>query len=340
MGNPVFQNACCKLLVQDNYIYNQDHDRVEILPKISIVTINFNQGDYLEQTILSVLDQQYPNLEYIIIDGGSTDHSVDIIKKYAPQLAYWVSEKDEGMYHAVQKGFEKATGEVMAWINSDDFYLPGAFTEVAGIFNQYPQVKWVRALPLECTQTGEIFHRIFTPWARWSKYRYLTNDFQFIQQESCFWKRAVWEEAGASMHPSIKYAGDMELWARFFRKEKLYTVTSHWAVFRHREQNQLSKKYIKQYINECVEVIQHEKKLLDTPTRKKLAILRWLQPVLGFFFFLDIPLLKMLYIRWFEIPPLIGVKRLPAYTPGYRKLVFPPFLLGRWVVQWPPYTWR
>jgi glycosyltransferase involved in cell wall biosynthesis len=340
MGNPVFQNLCGKLLVQDNYIYNQDHHRVEILPKISIVTINFNQGDYLEQTILSVLDQQYPNLEYMIIDGGSTDQSVDIIKKYASQLTYWVSEKDEGMYHALQKGFARATGDIMAWINSDDFYLPGSFAEVVGVFNQHPQVKWVRSLPLECTQGGEIFNRIFTPWARWSKYRYLTNDFQFIQQESCFWKKEVWEEAGACMHKELRYAGDMELWARFFRKEKLYTVNAHWAVFRHREQEQISKKYLKQYMGECVGVIQREKEMLNTVTRRKVAWLSWFKPLLGFFFFLDVPLLKIFYTRLFEIPPLIGTKRLPAYTPGYRKLVFPPFILGRWVVQWPPYKWR
>ncbi len=89
-------------------------------PKISIVTPSYNQGQYLEQTILSVIGQNYPNLEYIIIDGGSTDNSIEIIKKYERYLAYWVSEKDKGHYHAVQKGFDKSTGEIMSWLNSDD----------------------------------------------------------------------------------------------------------------------------------------------------------------------------------------------------------------------------
>src|SRR6186713_1857154 len=88
----------------------------ENFPKISIVTISFNQGDFLERTICSVLDQNYPNLEYIIIDGGSTDGSVEIIKKYQDKLTYWVSEKDKGMYDAIQKGLQRTTGEIMCWL--------------------------------------------------------------------------------------------------------------------------------------------------------------------------------------------------------------------------------
>jgi glycosyltransferase involved in cell wall biosynthesis len=98
---------------------------MENYPRISIVTPSFNDVEYLEQTILSIINQGYPNLEYVIIDGGSTDGSVDIIKKYADHLAYWVSEKDQGMYHAIQKGFQKTTGEIMGWINSD-LYSPSA----------------------------------------------------------------------------------------------------------------------------------------------------------------------------------------------------------------------
>jgi len=95
-------------------------------PKISIVTPSYNQGEFIEETIRSVLLQGYPNLEYIIIDGGSNDHSVDIIKRYEPWLSYWVSERDRGQAHALNKGFNKATGDILSWLNSDDFYLPGA----------------------------------------------------------------------------------------------------------------------------------------------------------------------------------------------------------------------
>ncbi len=108
------------------------------LPRISIVTPNYNRAEYLEETILSVLDQNYSDTEYIIVDGGSTDGSIDIIRKYEKHLAYWVSEKDRGQGHALNKGFRKATGDILGWINSDDFYLPGAFDEISRLYTESP----------------------------------------------------------------------------------------------------------------------------------------------------------------------------------------------------------
>lgn len=112
-------------------------------PKISIVTPSFNQGRFLEETILSVLNQNYPNLEYIVIDGGSEDETVEVIRRYEDRLAYWVSEKDRGQVHAINKGIERATGDIFAFINSDDVYLPGTFAAVADYFEAYPESEWV-----------------------------------------------------------------------------------------------------------------------------------------------------------------------------------------------------
>src|SRR5690242_3069828 len=112
-----------------------------MLPKISIVTPSFNQGKFIEATILSVLDQNYPNLEYIVIDGGSTDETVDIIRRYEGRITYWESEGDRGQVHAINKGIERSTGDIFGFINSDDLYLPGTFATVAQYFQDHPNAE-------------------------------------------------------------------------------------------------------------------------------------------------------------------------------------------------------
>ena len=112
-------------------------------PKITIVTPSFNQGQFIEETIRSVLDQNYPNLEYLIIDGGSTDQTIEVIRKYERQLSYWVSEKDRGQVHAINKGLARATGEIFGFLNSDDLYVPGTFEVVGEYFEKHPETEWV-----------------------------------------------------------------------------------------------------------------------------------------------------------------------------------------------------
>jgi glycosyltransferase involved in cell wall biosynthesis len=112
-------------------------------PRITIVTPSFNQGQFIEETICSVLDQNYPNLEYIVVDGGSTDQTIEVIRKYERQLSYWVSEKDRGQVHAINKGLARATGEIFGFLNSDDLYVPGTFAVVGEYFEKRPEAGWV-----------------------------------------------------------------------------------------------------------------------------------------------------------------------------------------------------
>ena len=124
-------------------------------PKISIVTPSYNQGKYIEQTILSVINQNYPNLEYIIIDGGSTDETVDIIKKYEQHITYWVSEKDNGQSHAINKGIEKCTGELFNWLNSDDWYEPDTLLKIANEFMNDTSLEFVSGFENHVYENGE-----------------------------------------------------------------------------------------------------------------------------------------------------------------------------------------
>jgi len=231
-------------------------------PKISIVTPSFNQGDFLEDTILSVLGQGYPNLEYIIIDGGSTDSSQEIIKKYEDKLAYWVSEPDGGLYSGLQKGFEKATGDIMAWINSDDMYHRQSLFTVADLFSAFPQVSWIMGRNSYFDEEGRIFLNdpdLFQE--RWSKWRIYGYDGQFIQQESVFWKRQLWEKAGGYIDGSLSYAGDADLWMRFFRHELLYSTTFLLSGFRIRTGNQKSQDHLSEYFEEYRALLARERKL-------------------------------------------------------------------------------
>ncbi len=209
-------------------------------PRLTIVTPSFNQGEFLEETIKSVLDQEYENLEYIVVDGGSTDRSVSIIKKYSHRLAHWVSEPDEGQYHAINKGFARATGEIMAWLNSDDKYLPWTLSVVADIFSAFPEVEWLTSVhPLQWNSHGQAVAVDFT--GALSRHSFLQgNNFpvegsigrRWIQQESTFWRRSLWERAGGRLDQSLAMAADFELWARFYDHADLFGAQALLGGFR------------------------------------------------------------------------------------------------------------
>lgn len=216
-------------------------------PKITIITPSFNQSQYLEETILSVIGQGYPNLEYIIIDGGSTDGSVDIIKKYADKLSYWISEPDKGMYDALQKGFAKSTGDIMGWANSDDILHKNSLYLVAELL-QLPGINWIQALTTVIDEKDRIVQAI--NFGSWSRLRHYTDDI-CIQQDATFWNRFLWDKAGGYISSEYRLAGDFELWNRFFKHEQLYTPSCLVASFRIRKTGQLSLMNIDEYWKEA-----------------------------------------------------------------------------------------
>lgn len=234
------------------------------LLKISIVTPSFNQGKFLEETILSVINQNYKNLEYILIDGGSTDDSVDIIKKYQDKLSYWISEKDNGQAHALNKGFSKTTGEIMGWINSDDKYYQWTFNVVSEIFQKFPDVNWIVGINSWFDEKGRLYK---TEPVFKNIYDFLTNQYQWIQQESVFWRRSLWEKAGGKINENYKLMIDGELWCRFFLYDDLWHVDRIIGGFRKHNENR-SKIYFSQVINELNSAVIELKKNISSDVLK------------------------------------------------------------------------
>jgi glycosyltransferase involved in cell wall biosynthesis len=182
-------------------------------PRISVVTPSLNQGPFLERTIRSVLDQTYPNLEYIIIDGGSTDESVEIIKRHEGQLAYWVSEPDTGQSHAINKGLSRATGTILSWLNSDDYYLPGTLETIAEMALAHPEAgAYVGAGDIVDASGRVIYHRE-PPSAISLDTLYEWRLGADFMQPACFFRDTAWR-AVAPLDESIHIAFDVDLWMR------------------------------------------------------------------------------------------------------------------------------
>lgn len=194
---------------------------------VSIITPSYNQAAYLEQTIISVLNQNYPQIEYIVIDGASTDSSVEIIKRYENKFAFWVSEKDKGQAEAINKGFDKATGEIIAWLNSDDYYLPGAVSAAVKVFEAHPDVVLVYANMLAVDENGKTFNTL--------NYKQLTLAdllcFQIIGQPAVFMRRSALQNL--RLDSSFHFLLDHYLWIRIAQRGPILHIDQTWAAARY-----------------------------------------------------------------------------------------------------------
>ena len=198
------------------------------LPLVSIVTPSFNQAPYLEATIRSVLDQDYPRIEYIVIDGASSDGSPDLIESFAPQLASWVSERDLGQTDAINKGFSRARGEIFAWLNSDDTYLPGAVSEAAAYLTAHREIGMVYGQAYYVNGAGETMARY--P-AGPTDHRGLRRGVTTIPQQATFFRSQLWNLVGP-LDTSFYYAMDYDLWVRISALTPIAYVRRPWANFR------------------------------------------------------------------------------------------------------------
>ena len=198
------------------------------LPLVSIVTPSFNQASFLEETILSVLEQDYPHIEYLIVDGGSQDGSPEIIRRYADRLAWWVSEPDQGQTDAINKGFARAKGEILAWLNSDDAYLPHAVAEAVEFLQSHPEVGMVYGDANLVDENGAILGRF--P-ARQTDYRRLRRGYVHIPQQASFFRASLWQKVGP-LDPTFYFAMDYDLWVRISRVAALHYHPRTWANFR------------------------------------------------------------------------------------------------------------
>ena len=216
---------------------------------------------HIEATIRSVVGQQYPNLEYIVIDGASTDRTPAILKKYANCIDVLVSEPDDGQYHAIQKGMGHATGDIMAWLNADDIYMPWTLSIVSEVFEKFPDVDWIIGLPSFLNEKGQCVS-IHSNVAAYPQH-YIRNGWYrghlagYLQQESMFWRRSLWEKAGG-LDLSLDMASDFKLWSVFAQHSELVPISVPLAAFRRRPGEQKSsanrEAYDQEVMNICSEL--------------------------------------------------------------------------------------
>jgi glycosyltransferase involved in cell wall biosynthesis len=205
-------------------------------PKISIVTACYNHKDYIAETIESIISQGYPNLEYIVIDDGSSDGSWDIIKKYKDKVT--ICEKLDGYRDtptiALNHGLQKATGDIIGWLNSDDVLLPNSLFTIADFFSKNKKEQWVTGIATTINSESQL---VGAKMRLKSKFDFLIGDWKVIQQESTFWTRKLWDKVGGELNGEKKWAFDTELWTRFFENADHAHLTASFGAFRKGKQS-------------------------------------------------------------------------------------------------------
>lgn len=239
-------------------------------PKISVVTPSYNQGKFLEGTILSVLNQNYPNLEYIIMDGGSNDNSVEIIKKYADKLTYWQSKPDGGQSAAINEGFKHATGDIYCWLNSDDQFTSGALKTVGEYFLTHSECQWLSGISQMKNSKGKIIETITPKKLDFSS---LSDWFQnMIYQPATFWRNNLWVEVGG-LDKKLHCSMDFDLWLKFAKATEGHTILQLLAIALQHEDMKTKKYASESFIETALVIHSHgefekAKKLLLRPIKR------------------------------------------------------------------------
>lgn len=225
---------------------------MESLPRITILTPTLNQGEYIEESIHSVLNQSYPNLEYIVLDGGSTDQTVEILKKYQDRL-FWFSEKDRGQSHAINKGLGMASGEIIAFLNSDDIYEPEALLKVGRYFKAHPEASWLTGRCRTIDANGKEIRKLITAyknfWLKTRSYQVLLI-LNYISQPATFWRKKVVDAIG-NFDETLRYAMDYDYSLRVGNRFKLWALNDTLASFRIHPVSKAGSSAQSQFISDC-----------------------------------------------------------------------------------------